>query len=88
MMEIQKGSIVFSKAGRDKGKFMAVADVTQNGIWVVDGKERPIEKPKMKNPKHLSPTKTTIKNEEMEANSRLRKALKRFAEKASEEGDV
>ena len=63
---------------------MAVANVTENGIWVVDGKERPLEKPKMKNPKHLSPTKTIIANEAMSADSRLRKALKQFANDTSE----
>lgn len=54
---IQIGSIVFSKAGRDAGRFFIVTEVVdENFVKVVDGKLRRLEKPKMKKIKHLKAT--------------------------------
>ena len=50
---IQRGSIVRSTAGRDSGKLMLVLECTQNGVLVCDGKERPLERPKLKNTRHI-----------------------------------
>ena len=47
-MELKKGSVVISKAGRDKGYFLVVVDFNDKEVFVCDGKERPVEKPKKK----------------------------------------
>ena len=76
-----RGQIVCSKAGRDKGYFMVV--VSQNDeILVCDGKERPLERPKRKNAKHLSFTGTYLSDMDLTSNKKLRKALAVYKDKA------
>ncbi|MDD4315987.1 MAG: KOW domain-containing RNA-binding protein [Clostridia bacterium] len=54
---IQVGSIVFSKSGRDAGRFFIVTEVVdENFVRLVDGKLRRLEKPKTKKIKHLKAT--------------------------------
>lgn len=55
-MEFLKGSVAVSKAGRDKGYFMVVVGEENGRLLVADGKERPLSRPKRKNPKHLQRT--------------------------------
>ena len=69
------GQIVCSKAGRDKGYFMVVVKESDGAVFVVDGKERPLEKPKLKNPKHLCFTNTVLLEENFKTNKALRKSL-------------
>lgn len=73
-----KGQIVRSLAGRDKDSFLVVADVSSKGVMVVDGKHRPIERPKLKNFKHLSATKTVLNGEILETNRKVRHAINDF----------
>ncbi len=47
------GQLVRSKQGRDQGEFYLVYALEDGFIWLVDGRERPIEKPKKKNRRHL-----------------------------------
>ena len=70
------GKIVISKAGRDKNKAMVIVAETENYLLVCDGKERPVERPKRKNPKHLQLTKFCLKAHQFETNRALRNALK------------
>lgn len=54
MKEIELGSVVLSKAGRDKGRFYIVVElVDQNYVKIADGDLRKLEKPKLKKIKHL-----------------------------------
>lgn len=69
------GRIVCSKAGRDKGSFMVVVGESVDGLYVCDGKERPLERPKLKNPKHLALTNMILKKEQFSSNKSLRKTL-------------
>ena len=78
-MELRKGSVVISKAGRDKGYFLAVVDITDEGIFVCDGKERPVERPKKKNPLHLARTNMVLAEEETATNRSLKRALNKFS---------
>lgn len=55
-MEFELGSVVISRAGRDKGYFMAVVGEDKGFPLTADGKERPLDRPKKKNPKHLQRT--------------------------------
>ena len=70
------GKVVISNAGRDKTKVMVIVKETENYLLVCDGKERPVERPKRKNPKHLKLTNTYLKAHQLETNRALRKALK------------
>ncbi len=54
------GRIVKSGAGRDKDKFMVVCNIDGEFVYLVDGKERKLEKPKKKRLKHIYPTNTVI----------------------------
>lgn len=74
-MEWKRGCVVRSKAGRDRGNFLAVLAVEEDRLVVADGKERPIERPKRKNVRHVAGTLVRLDEETLEANGRLRRAL-------------
>ncbi|MBO6302357.1 MAG: KOW domain-containing RNA-binding protein [Ruminiclostridium sp.] len=74
-MELVKGTVVISRAGRDKGYPLAVVGLDGKFVLVADGKERPLERPKKKNPIHLAVTKKTV-NVEGVSDKALRRALK------------
>lgn len=78
-MSFQRGCVVRSTAGRDKGRLLAVTAVTQRGVEVCDGKERKLLRPKIKNPKHVEPTPM----EDMAFDSRLRRALRRLEDETA-----
>lgn len=69
------GQIVCSKKGRDKGYFLVIVEVCENTVYVCDGKERPLERPKKKNVKHLAFTNSVLKAESFKTNKSLRKSL-------------
>ena len=69
------GRVVYSKAGRDKGHFMAVVGTEGESLLVCDGKERPLERPKKKNRKHIGLTNTVLDSGSMSTNRSLRRAL-------------
>ncbi len=79
------GRVVISKAGRDKNKAEVIVKETENYLLVCDGKERPVERPKRKNPKHLQLTNTYLEAHQLETNRALRKALKEFCGAYEEE---
>ena len=72
------GQIVCSKKGRDKGYYLVVVEETQKYLCVCDGKERPLERPKKKNVKHLSFTNTVLESQSFNTNKQLRKSLRIF----------
>ena len=54
MKEINVGSVVFSKAGRDQGKFYVVMEIVDdNYVKIADGDLRRVDAPKLKKIKHL-----------------------------------
>ena len=69
------GKVVCSAAGRDKGRFMVVVGVNGDFPLVCDGKERPLERPKLKNPKHLRFTNILLEPQQYNSNKALRRAL-------------
>lgn len=73
-MEI--GRVVSSLKGRDKGYLLAVLSVTKDGVLVVDGKERPLSHPKLKNIKHVEKTNVLLTCEQMATNRELRRNLR------------
>lgn len=79
------GRIAISNAGRDKTKAMVIVEETENYLLVCDGKERPVERPKRKNPKHLRLTNTYLEICHLKTNKALRRALKAFGDADEEE---
>ena len=69
------GQLVCSKAGRDKSYWMVVVKEEGNFVYVCDGKERPLERPKRKNIKHLSFTNTILEENSFKTNKALKKEL-------------
>lgn len=78
------GQIVYSKAGRDKNTALIVIENNPIGIYVADGKERPLERPKLKNLKHLQVTDYCLSENEYRSNKALRLALRRYQAKKDE----
>ena len=72
------GRIVFSKAGRDKNHPMVVVSADDKFLYLCDGKERPLERPKRKNKKHLQFTNTVLEKSSYSTNKSLKKALAVF----------
>ena len=81
------GRIVCSVAGRDKGKFMAVLGEREGKLLVAEGKERPVEHPKPKNPKHLKFTNTYLEVKQYSTNKSLRRALNEYRNVIEQEED-
>ena len=90
-MEIDKSSLVVSKAGRDQGQLFFVIDADEQYVYLADGKSRRLEKPKRKKRKHIEQIPRTesriaekIRNGEKVLNSELRKELASFGQKQSQ----
>ena len=74
--------VVLSLAGRDAGHLLAVVRQDEHGVWLADGKRRPLENPKCKNPRHVQWLEIELGPKAMTTNRALRRAL-REAEQAS-----
>lgn len=60
---ITVGSVVFSRAGRDKGNFFMVLEIVDDSfVNIVDGDIRKLDKPKRKKTKHLKNTNDVLEN--------------------------
>ena len=77
------GQIVCSKNGRDKGYFLVTVKEEDSFVFVCDGKERPLERPKRKNVKHLSFTNTVLSEDSFKTNKSLKKALAVYRDSAN-----
>lgn len=75
------GRIVCSKAGRDKGRFMVAVREENGFVFVCDGKERPLQRPKRKNVKHIAFTNTVLPENSYKTNKSLKKALTAYRER-------
>ena len=90
-MEVDKSSLVVSKAGRDQGQLFYVIDADEQYVYLADGKSRRLEKPKRKKRKHVEQVPRTesriaekIRNGEKVLNSELRKELASLGQKHSQ----
>lgn len=72
---LKYGDVVISAAGRDKLEFLAVTASDETYVYVCNGKDRPLDNPKRKNPRHIRTTGVCVAPEELRSNKRLRKAL-------------
>ena len=90
-MEVDKSSLIVSKAGRDQGQLFYVIDADEQFVYLADGKSRRLEKPKRKKRKHVQQVPRTesriaekIRNGEKVLNSELRKELASIGQKQSQ----
>lgn len=83
-MLYEKGRIVRSLAGRDKYCYLAVVSAEDGCLLVCDGKERPLERPKRKNVKHIALTGGILSDAQTSTNRALRRALRQFAEESTD----
>ena len=90
-MEIDKSSLVVSKAGRDQGQLFYVIDADEQYVYLADGKSRRLEKPKRKKRKHIEQIPRTesriaekIRNGDKVLNSELRRELAIYGQKNSQ----
>lgn len=74
-MEFCKGELVICNAGREKDRLMCVIEFDGKYVYVCDGKERLLNNPKRKNPKHIVKTNKLISEDLFLTDRALRKAL-------------
>ena len=51
--KIEAGMLAISRVGHDKDTCYIVWDMDETYVWLVDGRLRPLEKPKKKKRKHI-----------------------------------
>lgn len=69
------GTVVIATAGKEKNSLLVVVKIDNNKVYLCDGKNRPLEKAKVKNIKHIKLTKMVLTKEQMATNRKLRKSL-------------
>ena len=74
----KRGNVVRSLKGRDEDKISVVLRYEDNKVYISDGKEHKLTKPKLKNPKHLEKTNFNLDESFLIGNERLRKELNRL----------
>lgn len=75
-MEIERGSLVYSIAGRDKGNLFLVLKRDGEFVYLADGNTRKVENPKKKKLKHVNKTNTLLELDfDNISNSDIRKSL-------------
>ena len=77
-MELERGRVVRSLAGHDKGGFFTVLSADASTAVICDGKRRPLERPKTKKQKHLAVTATVLPEDTIQTNRKIRTALNAF----------
>lgn len=75
VVDVKKGQVVRSIAGHDSNDIFAVVGSDEKNVFICDGRERKVEKPKRKNRKHIEILTYVLEPEEMAANGRLKKSL-------------
>lgn len=75
---LERGRVVRSVAGRDTGYLLAVMQADEKRVLVCDGKERPIDRPKSKNIRHVETTVFVLEEQDLVSNRALRRALRRL----------
>ena len=76
---LERGRVVISLAGRDKGRLLAVMQEEKNRVLICDGKERPVDRPKSKNIRHVEATEFSLSETGLASDRALRKALRRLS---------
>ena len=90
-MEFDIGQVVISKAGRDNSDAFIIYNIEGEYLYLVDGANRTLERPKKKKRKHVQPTKNinyilqeAILHKKNLKDADFRSALKDFKERKRE----
>lgn len=78
-MEMGPGTLVRSKAGRDRGALYAVIRSDEKYVYVADGERFPLCRMKKKNRKHLQPI-FKVRLEAAPDDKALRDAIRKYKE--------
>ena len=74
---MERGSLVYSIAGRDKGNLFMVLKAEGDFVYLADGDVRRAENPKKKRLKHINKTNTLLQADfDNISNSDIRKMLR------------
>ena len=92
-MPIKVGDFVVSLTGRDKNKCFLVVNIDKDKVFIVDGKARKVDRPKVKNVKHVKQISTAnaqsvaenIKNGQPVGNKRVYKLIMTEKQKIQED---
>jgi len=94
-MEIDLADIVISINGRDKGKYFIVIRLQGEYSMIADGKNRRVDKPKLKKNKHLKLSgkaddriTTKLTSGEKVTNNEIRRALAEYIATREEKGGM
>lgn len=79
--------VVKALAGRDAGQWFAVLATEEDFALIVNGKSRPLARPKRKRKKHLAVTAATLSDDNLATDRKLRFALREFAANCDKEGN-
>ena len=82
-MQLVKGQLVRSLAGRDKGHTFAVLAVEGQILLLADGARHPLDQPKRKKERHVAPTATVLQGECLAGNDPLKAAIEAFEGRAA-----
>ena len=76
-MELRRGMLVRSKAGRDKDCIYVIGDVKNEYVYLADGGLRPLSRMKRKNIRHLQPVlKRTA--EDISSDIEIRRVIREY----------
>ena len=85
MLDYEFGSVIISKAGHDKGEYFVILKSDSEYVYLVDGINRTLEKPKKKKIKHVQfihyKDENLVKkneNHELIINEEIKRAIKQF----------
>lgn len=87
-MELLKGQIVLSRAGRDVTHIYMVVGLKAGRALLANGAKWTLAAPKKKNIRHIAPTKTVLAQSQAESDVKLKAALAAYeaARGADEQG--
>lgn len=77
-MDLVRGQLVRSRAGRDAARTFAVLAVEGQMLFLADGSLRRLQRPKRKKRKHVAPIATVLPAESLADDATLRKAIAAF----------
>jgi len=80
MERVEVGMYATSKAGHDKGSLYLVARVEGDFVYLVDGKLRPLDKPKKKKQKHMQIIRRMLEgwNPEQISDDDVKRAIRQY----------
>lgn len=78
-MQLSIGQIVASRAGRDVARWYVVVGLEGDRVLLCNGKKRTLALPKVKNLRHVAPTKTILPAVQYSTDYEVMKALAAYA---------